>query len=308
MTNDNDNDLTAGEFQAMTGLSTKALRLYTERSIITPARVDPSSGYRYYAREQLQQGITVDILRRAQVPLAELAGAAEFSFDTWRQSVQLRRIVEDFYLDVAEKISAFDAAEFVAHSVAAPAVDWVGVIVELDIPEDPEGRLETFSALSVDTPAVERAFGEALGDLAIGPANVAWTAVPDTGGRSANGQMLLARPAPAAEEAADGVAALSRSDLAFVEHRVHAGTGQSITAVTGTLPRRIEVTFTAAVPSEPTPVDEAAEGYLHLLAFENHLARHGHTAIRSTARMVTQSGTVFGGSRAPVGTFDIRPQ
>jgi len=295
-------DLAAGEFQAMTGLSTKALRLYAERSIVIPARVDPNSGYRYYAREQLKQGLTVDLLRRAQVPLAELAGAAEFSFDTWRESVQLRRLVEDFYLDVAEKISAFDPAEFVAHSADAPAVDWVGVIIDLDIPEDPEGRLETFTELSVDTPAVERAFGGALDELAIGPASVAWTAVPDTGGRSVNGQMLLARPAPARRGAA-----LGRADLEFIEHRVHAETGQSITAVTGTLPRRIEVTFTAAVLCEPTPVDEAAEGYLHLLAFENHLARHGHTALRPTARMVTQSGTMFGGT-TPVGTFDIRPQ
>jgi DNA-binding transcriptional MerR regulator len=296
-------DLTAGEFQAMTGLSTKALRLYAERSILIPARVDPRSGYRYYAREQLQQGVTVDLLRRAQVPLAELAGAAEFPFETWRQSVQLRRIVEDFYLDVAEKISAFDAADFLAHSTAAPAVDWVGVIIGLDIPEDAEGRIEAFSGLAVDTPAVERAFGEALGDLAVGAAGVAWTAVPDIGGRSADGQMLLARPAPVG-----GGAALSRSDLESIEHRVHARTGQSVTAVTGALPHRIEVTFTAAVPREPTPVDEAAEGYLHLLAFENHLARHDLTAIRPTARMVTKSGTLFGGAGAPVGTFDIRSE
>ena len=297
-------DLTAGEFQAMTGLSTKALRLYAERSIVTPAHVDPSSGYRYYAREQLQQGVTVDLLRRAQVPLAELAGAAEFPFDTWRQSVQLRRHVEDFYLDVAEKISAFDAADFVAHRAAAPAVHWVGVIIGLNIPEDPEGRLETFSGLSVDTPAVESSFGKALGDLGIRPASVAWTAVPDIGGRSDNGQMLLARPVPDPT----GAVALSRSGLESVEHRVLAETGQSITAVTGALPRRIEVTFTASVPRELTPVDEAAEGYLHLLAFENHLARHGHTAIRPTARLVTQSGSLFDGACAPVGTFDIRPR
>jgi hypothetical protein len=291
-------DLTAGEFQAMTGLSTKALRLYAERAILTPARVDPSSGYRYYAREQVRHGVTVDLLRRAQVPLVELGGAAAFPFASWRESVSLRRHLEDFYLDVAEKISAFDAADFVAHTAAAPAVDWVGVIIDLDIPEDVEGRIEAFTGLSVDTPAVERVFGEALGDLTIEPASVAWTAVPDTGGRSANGQMLLARPAPAA--------ALSRSDLEFIEHRVLAATGQSISAVTGTLPRRVEVTFTAVASRERTPVDEAAEGYLHLLAFENHLARHGHTALRPTARMVTRSGSVFGGADAPVGTFDIR--
>jgi DNA-binding transcriptional MerR regulator len=299
-------DLTAGEFQAMTGLSTKALRLYAERSIVTPARIDPTTGYRYYAREQLQRGVTVDLLRRAQVPLAELGGAAEFSFDTWRQSVQLRRIMEDFYLDVAERISAFDAAHFVAHTTAAPAVQWVGVSIDLGIPDDPEGRIETFSALAVDVPAVERALGEALRDLGVGPARSAWTAVPDTGGLSANGRMLLARSV-SATEASD---VLTSSNLGVVAQRVHAGTGQSVTPVTGTLPSRIEVTFTAAAPGDPddrTPVDDAAEGYLHLLAFENHLARHGHTAIRPTARQVSPSGTMFSGAGAPIGTFDIRP-
>lgn len=295
------NHLTAGEFQAMTGLSAKALRLYAERSIVTPDRVDATSGYRYYAREQLQQGVAVDLLRRAQVPLAELARGADFSFDTWRESVQLRRHLEDFYLNVAESVSSFDAADFVEHSTDAPAVDWAGVIVDLGIPDDVEESIPTYSGLAVDIPAVERAFNTALGDLAIGPANVAWSAVPDTGGQSANSRMLLARPVPT------GGGVLSGSDLRTVERRVLADTGQVISAVTGTLPRRIEVTFTAAASREPTPVDEAAEGYLHLLAFENHLARHGHTALRPTARMVSPSGTMFGAAGAPVATFDIRP-
>ncbi|MEV0732953.1 MerR family DNA-binding transcriptional regulator [Polymorphospora sp. NPDC050346] len=42
-------DLTAGEFQAITGLSAKALRLYAERGILVPASVAPHSGYRHCA-------------------------------------------------------------------------------------------------------------------------------------------------------------------------------------------------------------------------------------------------------------------
>jgi hypothetical protein len=295
--------LTAGEFQAMTGLSTKALRLYAERSIVPPDHVDPNSGYRYYARAQLQQGVTVDLLRRAQVPLAELAGAAEFPFDSWRQTVQLRRHLEDFYLDVAERVSVFHPADFVARSTPAPAVNWVGVIIDLGIPDDVEGRIEAFTGLSVGTPAVERAFGEALDDLAIGPADTAWTAVPDTSGTTTSGRVLLARPVPAPATAAG----LGRPALELIVRRVRADTGQAVSALAGTLPRRIELTFTSAGPSESTPVEEAAEGYLHVLAFEHHLARHGHTALRPTARMVSPSGTMFGGTGAPVATFDIRP-
>jgi DNA-binding transcriptional MerR regulator len=294
-------DLTAGEFQAMTGLSAKALRLYAERGIVTPARVDPASGYRFYTRDQLQHGMTVDLLRRAQVGLAGLAGAAEFSFDGWRQTVQLRRHLEDFSLAVAERVSAFDAADFTAHSTPAPAVDWVGVLLDLDIPEDAEGRLDTFSGLAADLPAVETALNAALTGIGVGPATQYWSAVPDTGLKAAAGQMLLARSA---------ATVLDRAALARIEKDVLANTGSAVAVVTGTLPRRIEVSFTAASAQTLSPVDEAAAGYLHLLAFDEHLARHRLRALRPSARQVVRAPSLFAGdgdAAAPLAVFDVQP-
>ncbi|WP_133163714.1 MerR family transcriptional regulator [Cryobacterium zongtaii] len=291
-------DLTAGEFQAMTGLTAKALRLYAERGIVTPAWVDPGSGYRYYARQQLQHGATVDLLRRAQVPLAELASAPDFPFDRWRQTVALRRYLEDFSLAVAEKISSFDPDDFIAHSTPAAAQDWVGVIVDLDLPEDAEGRVETFTGLAVDMPAIEGALRDALTDLGAGQANECWTAVPDTGVRNASGQMLLARA---------GGAGLDSIARARIEETVRTSTGSTVTAVAGALPRRVEVTFAAASATEPTAVDEAAAGYLHLLAFEEYRARHRLTAIRPTARQVVRGPSLFTGDGAPVSVFDVQP-
>lgn len=290
-------DLTAGEFQAMTGLSAKALRLYAERGIVEPARVDPGSGYRYYARTQLQHGVTVDLLRRASVPLAEMTDAAAFPFDRWRESVALRRQFEDFYLDVADRVGRFRADEFVARSIPAAPLDWAGVIIELAVPEDAEGRVAAFTGLSVNVPAVEAALTDVLAERGVAPADVVWTAVPDTGITSAANRMLLARSAPAG---------LGAADLARIEAHVHEATGQSVTAVSGTLPNRVEVTFAAASAAEFSPVHEAAEGYLHLLAFEDHLARHGLTALRPTARQVVHGPSLFAGA-APVGTFDLRP-
>jgi hypothetical protein len=290
-------DLTAGEFQAMTGLSAKALRLYAERGIMAPARVDPGSGYRFYSRSQLQHGATVDLLRRAQVPLAELSAAATFPFDRWRETVALRRQLEDFYLDVAERVGSFRAADFVARGTPAAPIDWVGVIIDLVLPEDAEGRLETFAGLSLDVPAIEAALTHVLGELGAAPATACWTAVPDTGIANAAGQMLLARTGPAG---------LGAADLARIEASVRASTGQEVTAVTGTLPSRIEITFTAASGTEPTPVQAAADGYLHLLAFEDHVARHGLTPLRPTARQMVHGPSLFTGA-APVGTFDVRP-
>jgi protein phosphatase len=43
--------LTIGTFAKASRLSPKALRLYDELGLLTPARVDPVTGYRLYAPE-----------------------------------------------------------------------------------------------------------------------------------------------------------------------------------------------------------------------------------------------------------------
>ncbi|MGW7256313.1 MerR family transcriptional regulator [Streptomyces sp. NPDC054834] len=62
--------LTIGAFARASRLSPKALRLYDELDLLRPARVDPGTGYRYYAAEQLQQARLVAWLRRLGMPLA----------------------------------------------------------------------------------------------------------------------------------------------------------------------------------------------------------------------------------------------
>ncbi|MFE1307855.1 MerR family transcriptional regulator [Streptomyces sp. NPDC058755] len=64
--------LTIGAFARASRLSPKALRLYDELELLRPARVDPGTGYRYYAVEQLGQARLVAWLRRLGMPLAEI--------------------------------------------------------------------------------------------------------------------------------------------------------------------------------------------------------------------------------------------
>ena len=47
--------MSSGEFAHASGLSRKALRLYDELGLLTPVRVDPRSGYRFYAPAQLER-------------------------------------------------------------------------------------------------------------------------------------------------------------------------------------------------------------------------------------------------------------
>ena len=64
--------MTSGEFARASRLSRKALRLYDELGLLRPAEVDPVTGYRRYARAQLEQARLVAWLRRLGMPLATI--------------------------------------------------------------------------------------------------------------------------------------------------------------------------------------------------------------------------------------------
>jgi DNA-binding transcriptional MerR regulator len=61
-----------GEFARRSRLSPKALRLYDRLGLLPPARIDPESGYRWYAPGQLEQARLIALLRELGLPLAEI--------------------------------------------------------------------------------------------------------------------------------------------------------------------------------------------------------------------------------------------
>ena len=83
-----------GEFARRARLSVKALRLYDERGVLEPARVDKDSGYRHYDVAQLERARLVAMLRQLDVPLAYVkelltcdpAEAAERIAAHWREA------------------------------------------------------------------------------------------------------------------------------------------------------------------------------------------------------------------------------
>jgi PPM family protein phosphatase len=64
--------MSSGEFSRASRLSRKALRLYDELGLLRPIRVDPVTGYRFYAAAQLEQARLVAWLRRLGMPLARI--------------------------------------------------------------------------------------------------------------------------------------------------------------------------------------------------------------------------------------------
>ncbi len=71
--------LAIGAFAKASRLSPKALRLYDELGLLTPARVDPVTGYRLYAAEQLERARLVAWLRRLGMPLARIREVCELA-------------------------------------------------------------------------------------------------------------------------------------------------------------------------------------------------------------------------------------
>ena len=64
-------------FSAATGLSVKALRLYDERGLLAPARVDRATGYRRYTEDQIATAGRIALLRRAGIQVTPQLVAAD---------------------------------------------------------------------------------------------------------------------------------------------------------------------------------------------------------------------------------------
>jgi DNA-binding transcriptional MerR regulator len=62
--------MSIGEFARRSRLSPKALRLYDGLGLLSPARVDELSGYRYYSADQLETARLIATLRQVGVSLA----------------------------------------------------------------------------------------------------------------------------------------------------------------------------------------------------------------------------------------------
>jgi DNA-binding transcriptional MerR regulator len=87
-------EISIGEFARRSRLSLKALRLYDERGVLVPSRVDQASGYRYYGAAQLEQARLVVMMRQLQLPLSAIrellacdpADAAARIAEYWRDA------------------------------------------------------------------------------------------------------------------------------------------------------------------------------------------------------------------------------
>jgi DNA-binding transcriptional MerR regulator len=65
--------LSIGEFAAATQLSPKALRIYDDQQLLVPARIDATTGYRFYRSDQVAVGRLIRTLREMGLSLTAIA-------------------------------------------------------------------------------------------------------------------------------------------------------------------------------------------------------------------------------------------
>ncbi len=66
---DDDRLLSIGQLARLSGLTAKALRHYDRVGLLTPAEVDPDTGFRFYDRDQVPIARRIARLRAVDLPL-----------------------------------------------------------------------------------------------------------------------------------------------------------------------------------------------------------------------------------------------
>jgi DNA-binding transcriptional MerR regulator len=106
-------EMSIGEFARRSRLSPKAVRLYDGLGLLSPARVDDLSGYRYYESVQLEQARLIATLRQVGVPLAtvkewlalDLAEVAERVNAFWREAEALHAAQRELVTVLADRLA-----------------------------------------------------------------------------------------------------------------------------------------------------------------------------------------------------------
>lgn len=122
-------ELGIGEFARRSRLSPKALRLYDDRGLLIPQRVDGFSGYRFYGDAQLERARMIVALRQLDVPLVEVKElldlprdqAAERITALWAQAEQRHSARRDLVTVLIDRLKGRKAVSYDVATREIPA-------------------------------------------------------------------------------------------------------------------------------------------------------------------------------------------
>jgi DNA-binding transcriptional MerR regulator len=167
-----DRDLISiGRFGRLANLSPRQLRYYHALGLLTPAAVDPSSGYRYYAEAQRTTAELIALLRSIDMPVPEIQSLlADRSPDNVRAVFdRLRTSIEERLEHAREMLDRID-----------------GLVPEEAVMEQRQTRFpfEAFSLESRDVLQLAQQLAEDAGHGHIGPEHLLAALASGSAGRA----------------------------------------------------------------------------------------------------------------------------
>lgn len=144
--------LLAGRFGALTQLSPKALRLYADQGLLVPDRIDPATGYRYYAISQAATARLIARLRRLGLPMARIARL--LALDEMTRAAELRAWLEAQADRLAEQSELVDA---IVRRSADSDAGLAGAVRVRDVPAAKLAYLQTHVDIDGLEPFAEHA-------------------------------------------------------------------------------------------------------------------------------------------------------
>lgn len=114
--------LPIGHFGRLSQLSRKALRLYDDRGILSPAWIDPGSGYRYYSHDQLTIARRVRLLRAMEMPLDQIA----IILEAWENDpLEAVRLIHGHIASVEKKLETVRLAARLLMNELSPDMEQI---------------------------------------------------------------------------------------------------------------------------------------------------------------------------------------
>lgn len=192
--------LNIGPFAQITGLSVKALRHYADKNVLIPAEVDPASGYRRYGEHQIADGILLQALRRADVPLSEIAETIASGGGAERATDVLAAQRDRTLAERSREDQAFAEAAMILDSLSIPA----HVSERREQAQSFVGQRLSFDDADADDAIAETLVADLfqrVRDAGLGPTGQFWISMRQVPGKSDEMEMLLCWPtfAPTAQ-------------------------------------------------------------------------------------------------------------
>ncbi|NLT55378.1 MAG: MerR family transcriptional regulator [Actinomycetales bacterium] len=185
-----ENLLPIGRFSDVCRLSIKALRLYDELGLLHPARVDASSGYRYYTYTQANRAEAIRVLRSLDMPLDDIREA--LAGDDPTAVLERHRVRLEAELDRRTRMLSYLRRLIERKEGVMP--------YEITVKELPSQHVATLTrrtsaaTLGEDVGGCFAAVGAALGAAGVPPVGPPYLVMPDVIDQETPGRIVVGFP------------------------------------------------------------------------------------------------------------------